>query len=51
MEFVITWKVCLKANAKPGLSNSAVYCHSCSDPQLQWLLVKVERLSDIAKYN
>lgn len=49
MEFVITQKVCIKDKAKPGLLSGAVYCHSCSDPQLQWLLVKAERLADVTR--
>lgn len=51
MEFGMTQKVCIKDKTKPGLLSGAVYCHSCSDPQLQWLLVKAEGLADIARDN
>lgn len=40
-----------KGKAEPRLSSGAGYCHSCSDPQLQWLLVKAERFSDVARDN
>ena len=51
MEFGIMQTVCNKDKAKPGFSSGAVYCHSCNDPQLQWLLVKAERLTYVARNN
>lgn len=44
-------EVCTKGKAKPRLSSGADYCHNCSDPQLQWLLVKAEGFSDVARDN
>lgn len=44
-------EVCNKGKAKPRLSRGADYCCSCSDPQLLWLLVKAERLPEVARDN
>lgn len=44
-------EVCNKGKVNPRLSRGADYCRSCSDPQLQWLLVKAERLSEVARDN
>lgn len=49
MEFEITQKACIKDKAKPMLSCGTVYCNSCRDPELQWLLVKAGRLADISR--
>lgn len=44
-------EVCNKGKVNPRLSRGADYCRSCSDPQLQWLLVKAERLPEVARDN